>query len=264
MSPKVITLTTDFGLVDPYVAEMKAVILKICPGAIIVDVSHGIQKFNIQMGAFILSSVTHYFPFGTINVAVVDPSVGTKRGSIIIETEQGFFIGPDNGLLVLAAEKQGIKSITQLENQNLMLSHVSNTFHGRDVFAPAAAHLSNDFPLSKFGPKITEIVRPAFTKIEITPNSLTGEILYIDDFGNLITNIQMKDITSFVDDSVEIELGSETLSHMKLSKTYAETEPNRPLALIGSHDYLEIAINQGNAAEKFSLKTGDRITLKRA
>src|SRR4030066_406520 len=128
-----ITLTTDFGLKDSYTAEMKAVILGICPHAVIVDITNEIAKFNVRMGAYVLASATPYFPKGTIHVVVVDPGVGTRRRSLLIQTKQGFFVGPDNGVLLLAAEKQGVTSIHEITNTKLMLPHVSNTFHGRDV-----------------------------------------------------------------------------------------------------------------------------------
>src|SRR5512139_642490 len=136
---KIVTLTTDFGLRDPYVAEMKAVVLGICPTATIVDVTHEIEKFNVRAGAYILASVAPYFPKGTIHVAVVDPEVGTRRQPLLVQTKHAFFIGPDNGLLLLASEKEGIVETRIITNRGLMLPKVSNTFHGRDVFAPAAA-----------------------------------------------------------------------------------------------------------------------------
>jgi S-adenosylmethionine hydrolase len=136
-----ITLTSDFGLKDPYVAEMKGVILTIIPNATLVDITHDIEKFNIRMAAFTLASVAPYFPKGTVHLAVVDPGVGTQRRAILVQTTQGFFVGPDNGILILPAQNQGIEHIYQLTNPKFMLPGVSSTFHGRDVFAPAAAHL---------------------------------------------------------------------------------------------------------------------------
>ena len=135
MTRPIVTLMTDFGLKDPYVAEMKGVILDICPSAEIVDVSHEIEKFNTRMGAYVLASASPYFPKGTINVAVVDPRVGTERRGLCIETARGYFIGPDNGVLVLAARAQGIKHVRVIKNAKFLLPNVSHTFHGRDVFA---------------------------------------------------------------------------------------------------------------------------------
>jgi len=193
-TPKIITLTTDFGLKDPYVAEMKATILCICPNATIVDVTHGIDKFNIRMGAYLLASVSPYLPEGTIHVAVVDPGVGTRRRSILIKTKHSYFIGPDNGLLILAARAQGIINIHKLTNPRFMLPSVSSTFHGRDVFAPAAAHLANGVDTTEFGPEIRDVVKPKFTKVMLRAGELVGEVLHVDIFGNIITNINEREV----------------------------------------------------------------------
>jgi S-adenosyl-L-methionine hydrolase (adenosine-forming) len=260
--PKIISLTTDFGLRDPYVAEMKGAIIGVCPDAAIVDLTHGVEKFNVRTGAFMLASAAPYFPKGTVHIAVVDPYVGTSRRPIIVQTERAFFVGPDNGLLILAAEVQGIKQMRQIETRRLMLAHVSNTFHGRDIFAPVAAHLANGIALEEFGPQITEVVKPEFMKVTRTQGILLGEILHVDDFGNLVTNIHVKEIAEFGPE-IQVEVASYTPQPMKLSTTYAEAKPKEPLALIGSHTYLEIALNQGNAAVKFGAKAGDKIRVMR-
>jgi S-adenosyl-L-methionine hydrolase (adenosine-forming) len=257
---RVVTLTSDFGLKDPYVGEMKGVILGIAPNTVIVDVTHGVEKFNVRMGAFMLASATPYFPTGTIHIAVVDPSVGTSRRPIVVRTEHNFFIGPDNGLLTLAAEAEDIKSIYEITTRRLMLFHVSNTFHGRDVFAPIAAHLANGVPLEEVGRPVTEIVKPDFAKVTHTKEAVTGEVLHIDDFGNIITNIRHRDLTELREATVEAEFSDHKLQ-LKMSKAYAEAKPNEPLALIGSHNYLEIALNKGDAAAKYHTKPGDKVTL---
>ncbi len=258
----IITLTTDFGLVDSYVAEMKAVILTINPHASIVDISHGIEKFNTRMGAFVLASAAPYFPKGTIHMVVVDPSVGTQRRRLIIESEHGYFVGPDNGVLVLAAEAEGIKGIHEITSRRLMLTHVSDTFHGRDIFAPVAAHLAAGVPLEEFGRPITDIIRPEFAKVTHTPDNITGEVLHIDDFGNIITNIRHKDLADFKEALAEAEFSSHKVQ-LRISKAYAEAKPHEALAVIGSHNYLEIALNQGSAAKKYGVKQSDKIILSR-
>jgi len=261
LSAKIVTLTSDFGSRDPYVAEMKAVILSICPDAVIVDVSHEIEKFNIRIGAFMLASAVPYFPKDTVHVAVVDPDVGTERRSILVQTQRGFFVGPDNGLLILAAEKQGIISIHEITNPKLMLSSVSCTFHGRDVFAPAAAHLANEVPPSDFGPEIRDVVKPKFRKVKISKGALIGEVLHVDGFGNVITNVNEKYMTQLHSGAwITAELPNRNL-RLKFGKTYAEAQPKEALALIGSHGYVELAINQGNAAGTFHAKAGDMIKL---
>jgi S-adenosylmethionine hydrolase len=264
VSTKIITLTTDFGLKDPYAAEMKGVILGICPNAAIVDITHEIEKFSIRMGAYVLASAVPYFPKGTIHVAVVDPGVGTRRRPMLIQTQQGFFIGPDNGLLILAAEHQGITGIHEITNPRFMLPRVSSTFHGRDVFAPAAAHLANGVPPTEFGPEIRDAITPEFTKVTLRKDVLVGEVLHMDNFGNIITNIGEKEIAQLcTTDVVNVELPNHKLK-LKLCKAYGEAKPQEPLALIGSHNYLEIAINQGNAAAEFKTKPGDKIKISLA
>jgi len=258
---KIITLTTDFGLKDPYVAEMKAVILGINPKATIVDISHQIEKFNIRMGAYVLAAAAQYFPKGTIHVAVIDPGVGTERRPIIIETNNGCFVGPDNGVLVLAAEKQGIRHVYEITNEKLMRSKISCTFHGRDIFAPAAAHLADGKLPKEFGPEIYNMLTTEFAKIIKKRDKLIGEVIHIDDFGNIITNFGEKELKLMkVRDIVNVELKNLKMK-LKVCKTYAEVAPQKPLAIIGSHDFLEISVNQGNAADTFKIKTGDKITL---
>jgi S-adenosylmethionine hydrolase len=260
MPVRIISLTSDFGLKDPYVAEMKATILGICPSAMLIDITHEVEKFNIREGAYALASVAPYFPAGTIHLAVVDPGVGTKRRSLIVQTKSGFFLGPDNGLLVLAAEAQEIERMYEITSRRLMLTHVSNTFHGRDIFAPAAAHLANGVPSEEFGPEVTEVVKPEFTIVKRDKSRVTGEVLHVDGFGNIITNIHEKDLHEFRQSILEVELPNYKLE-MKLRAAYAEAKPQEYLALIGSHNYLEIAVNQGNAAMKLQVEAGDKIIL---
>ncbi len=256
-----ITLTSDFGLKDPYVAEMKGVILSLNSKATIVDITHDIEKFNIQMASFILTSAVPYFPQGTVHLAVVDPEVGTIRRAILIESEKSFFVGPDNGILMLAAKSQGIKHVYQLTNPKFMNPKVSDTFHGRDIFAPVAAHLDSGVQPSAFGPEIKDLVQPEFTQIKKKANCVYGEILHVDSFGNIITNITSKDLDKNIAEMVSVELLEVTLK-LPFSKTYAQAKNKQPIAIIGSHGFLEIAINQGNAAEKFHVKAGDRILVR--
>lgn len=261
MPSQIITLTTDFGLRDPYVAEIKAVILNISSKAKIVDITHQIEKFNIRIGAYTLAAACPYFPKGTIHVAVIDPGVGTKRKAILIQAKQGYFIGPDNGVLALAAKSQGVRHIYRIENPKFMLPKISYTFHGRDVFAPAAAYLANGISPSEFGTEIRKIVMPAFAKVTKRKNTMTGEVIHIDDFGNVITNLREKDLESMdVKRMVNLKLKNIRLK-LKLCKVYEEVEAQKPLAIIGSHNFLEISINQGNAAEKFQTRVGDIVTL---
>jgi S-adenosylmethionine hydrolase len=264
MVDPIITLTTDFGLADPYVAEMKAVILGINPNAKIVDISHQVEKFNIKMGAYILAAAAPYFPRDAIHVAVIDPGVGAKRKPILIETENSFLVGPDNGLLALAAEKQGIRHVYEIANPRYMLPKVSTTFHGRDIFAPAAAYLSKGVSPSEFGREIHRIVKPRFAKIFRKGSMLIGEIIHVDSFGNIITNFTADHLESIsVKGGVKVKIGEATL-RLRLCKAYAKVETKKPLAIICSHDFLEISVNQGNAAEAFKAKVGDKVILYRS
>jgi S-adenosylmethionine hydrolase len=251
-----ITLTSDFGLKDPYVAEMKGVILTIIPNATLVDITHDIEKFNIRMAAFTLASVAPYFPKGTVHLAVVDPGVGTQRRAILVQTTQGFFVGPDNGILILPAQNQGIEHIYQLTNPKFMLPGVSSTFHGRDVFAPAAAHLDKGVEPSEFGPEISDAITPKFASVKRENGCLIGEVLHVDGFGNVITNIREKEMVNSKVVNVKLPIVSLKLAFVK---TYAQAKLNEPIALIGSHGFLEIALNQGSAAEKLKVKAGDSV-----
>ncbi|MCW4018399.1 MAG: S-adenosyl-l-methionine hydroxide adenosyltransferase family protein [Candidatus Bathyarchaeota archaeon] len=265
MSAKIVTLTTDFGLKDPYVAEMKAAILSVCPTAKIVDVTHEIEKFSIPTGAFMLASAAPYFPKGTVHVAVVDPGVGSSRRPIVMQTESGFFVGPDNGLMVLAAEAAGVKQVREIRSRRFMLPHVSGTFHGRDIFAPVAAHLTNGAPIEEFGPPTSDFVKPSFAQVSKNVDTILGEVLHVDDFGNIITNMHAKDVEAFSGDIIQIELTKSPLSQVtKFSRAYADAKSQEPLALIGSHGYLEIAVNQGSAAATYSAKAGDQVKLSKA
>ena len=264
MTSHIITLTTDFGLKDAYVAEMKAVILGICANATIVDITHKIEKFNIRMGAYILASASPYFSKDTIHLAVVDPGVGTQRQPILIQTKHSYFIGPNNGVLVLAAKSQGIEHSYEITNQKLVLPKISSTFHGRDIFAPTAAHLANGTSPEEFGPEIHDIVMPKFAKTIKRKGMLIGEVMHVDGFGNIITNFGKKEVEMMkIRHTVNTKLKSDWLK-LKFCKTYAEVKPQEPLALIGSHNFLEISINQGNAADNFKIKSGDKVTLYRS
>ena len=253
-----ITLTTDFGLKDPYVAEMKGAILTINPNANIVDVSHGVDKFNVRMGAFMLASAAPYFPKGTIHLAVVDPGVGTERRAILVQTKQGFFVGPDNGVLMLAAQAQGIEHVYELANPKFMLPQVSCTFHGRDIFAPAAAYLDKGVDPKEFGPEITDAVTPKFAAVERKDGSLFGEVLHVDGFGNVITNIAQNEVSTAK--AVKVNLHHISLQ-LTITQTYGQAKPQEPVALIGSHGFLELALNQGSFAEKYRVRAGDRIEI---
>ena len=262
MTSRITTLLTDFGLRDPYVAEMKGVILNICPSVNIVDISHEIEKFNVRMGSYVLASSSPFFPKGTINVAVVDPGVGTERRGLCVETERGFFVGPDNGLLALAVRADRVKHIYVIENTEFLLPSVSSTFHGRDVFAPVAAHLAKGTAPSDLGPETRNMIIPTFAKVTKDGGKISGEVMNVDGFGNVITNISEKDLESFgVTEELSVEVGSKEM-RLRFCKAYCNIEVGRPLALVGSHGFLEISVNQGDASRVFGLKDADKITIR--
>ena len=260
----IITLTTDFGLKDPYVAEMKAVILSICPNATIVDISHEIEKFNIPMGAYVLASATPFFPEETIHVAVVDPGVGTRRDPILVRTNRDCFVGPDNGILSLVARNTDEMKIYRITNRELMLKEISNTFHGRDIFAPAAAHLANGTSPREFGSRLSKVTELSFAKITKKKNMLRGLVIHVDDFGNIISNVEKKELEPLeFGQMIDLKL-NKTRVRLRLCRTYAEVEHGKPLATIGSGNLLEVCTNKGNASETFGVKMGDKITLYRS
>ncbi|MFH1051562.1 MAG: SAM-dependent chlorinase/fluorinase [bacterium] len=241
-----IVLLTDFGLSDSYVGQMKGVIASLNPNANVIDLTHDIQPQNIKHGAFILVSSCTYFPKGTIFVCVIDPGVGSKRKAIAVQTENYYFIAPDNGLLTFALEKQEILQVIELDNQEYHFADKSNTFHGRDVFAPVAAHLSLGIETEKLGSEIdiNDIIKLKPLKLKKKKKKIVGEIIYADKFGNLITSIHKSDIQEIEEDIV-IQFGKEKIRD--ISKTYSDVKKGKLLAYIGSSGYLEIGVRGGNA-----------------
>lgn len=263
---KLVTLTTDFGLRDPYVAEMKAVMLGINPDLRIVDISHQIDRFDVRMGSFVLASAAKFFPPGTIHVGVVDPGVGTPRRPILIETRRGYYVGPDNGLLTLAARRDELVRTYHITNPKLMLPQISHTFHGRDIFAPAAAYLSRGVLPFEFGEQISDLASPTFAEPELLRGKVVGEILHVDNFGNLTTNIPPSALdwlgvqTSAL---LRVRVGA-VRRKLVVASAYAEIPRRRALLIEGSVGLLEISVNQGNAARLFRGKTGSKIEISRA
>ncbi len=173
-----------------------------------------------------------------------------------METQRGFLVGPDNGSLFLAAKNQGIECIHEITNSKFMLPHVSSTFHGRDIFAPAATYLDLGINPSEFGPEVSNVTEPTFSTVKKTKDAIVGEVLHVDGFGNVITNIPQKEVAQAKVVNVKLPKG---LLKLALGKTYAAAAPKEAIALIGSHGFLEIALNQGNAAKKLHVKAGDTV-----
>lgn len=264
ISKPIITLTTDFGLKDHYVASMKGIILQLCPTAQIIDISHLITKYNVKEAAYVLSQTSTYFPKGTIHVAIVDPEVGTQRRRLAIMSRNSYFIGPDNGILIPAASNEEILQIVEVTNREKMLKPLSSTFEARDIFAPIAAHLANGIKLTDLGPELKKTKRLSWGAFNVTSTQAQGLILHIDDFGNIITNIPNSSIESWQKGLyLKINVGLRTKIGI-LSKSYANASKGKPLVITGSGGFIEIAVNKGSAAILFEAQTNSRIKLETA
>jgi len=258
----IITLLTDFGLKDPYVASMKGVILSINPQCTLVDITHQVHSHDIKEGAFILTQTCSTFPKGTIHLAVVDPGVGSPRKPILLVTKKYLFVGPDNGLLTLPLRKETVKQAILLTNQKFFPSEVSSTFHGRDIFAPVAAYLSLGVKPEAFGPSIKLWRKIAFPDPFLRQEELVGEIVHVDAFGNLVSNIERKSLVRFSGGRpFVIKVGKRTMKGLK--KGYWEGRKEEPIVLIGSGGFLEISVREGNAQKSLRVKKGARIAVQR-
>jgi len=263
MAP-IITLTTDMGQSDAYVAAMKGVILSINPDARLVDICHTIRPRDIAQAAFILAQSAPYFPAGTVHLAVVDPGVGTERRGIILKTKEAVYVAPDNGILSyvagnLAEDKlpPGVEAVV-LSKAELWRKDISATFHGRDIFAPVAAQISLGRTIADFGEWTDRInVLPRARPEKSASGTITGEILHIDVFGNLITNLRKNDIGGDKN-KIIVEVGGRKIPG--LQRTYGDAAGL--IALLGSSGYLEIAESNGNAAKILGAKVGDRVNIK--
>jgi len=260
MKNPVITLLTDFGTKDHYVASMKGVILKINPQCHLIDISHQLKPHDIREGAFILANAYSFFPKGTIHLAVVDPGVGGARKPLLLVTQNYRFVGPDNGLFTMIAQKERVKQTIVLDKQKYHLSKVSTTFHGRDIFAPIAAHLSLGTKPSALGHKIDSVSRLGFEGPFIKEGKLLGEILHVDIFGNLVTNIGEGRLFRFTrGHPFIIRAGGKTIRGLK--RGYWEGKKKEPIALLGSGGFLEISVREENAQEALKVKRGDPIEI---
>jgi S-adenosylmethionine hydrolase len=254
MRKPILTLTTDFGLSDHYVGAMKGVILSICPGAQIVDISHEVAPFETAEGAFTVFQAYRCFPKKTTHVVVVDPGVGSARRPILVEAGGHCFVAPDNGVLsmIYAQEKHKVRLIS---NEQYFRKPVSRTFHGRDIFAPVAAHLAAGVPPSRLGKVIGDYLRPEFEKPRPSgKRSWAGRILKIDRFGNLITNFHEREFGGLEQKGFILAIGMAEI--VRMARTYAEAKPGELFVIAGSSGYLEVSLNQGSAAKQVGCQTG--------
>lgn len=251
---------TDFGLTDTFVGQMKGVILSRAPSVQIIDLTHAITAQNIVQGAFLLGKSAQFFPEGTIFVAVVDPGVGTSRKAIAVECGGKTFLAPDNGLLTAFFQAGEITRCVTLTNERYLLPTRSSTFHGRDVFSPAAASLASGVALEMLGKEIdpaecTKIALPT-CQTKDKGRSWKGTIIYTDHFGNLVTSLD----SELLDRSRKWIVSTESCKELPLSLTYGDALDQQPLAYTGSNGMIEIAIRNGNAAQALRLKEGDQVS----
>jgi len=254
----IVSLLTDFGLMDPFVAEMKGVILSICPDANIIDISHLVEKFDVRMGAFLLAAATPYLPRGTVHVAVVDPGVGSERRAIVIETSKSLFVGPDNGLTIPAATIEGILHVYHLTNRSLMRNEISSTFHGRDVFALAAAHLACGRGPRECGSEITDYLKPQFAQTTLKGRTAICEVFHVDSFGNVITNLPQAELSRLslkLGAKIPLAVGGRRVT-ARLVRTYSDLGRGEMGILTGSHGFLELACREGSAAKRIRVRRG--------
>ena len=257
----IITLLSDFGLSDAYVGTMKGVILSINPDAAIVDLTHEVQAQAVEQAAYLLSTAYRYFPAGTIHVAVVDPGVGTKRRSIAARAGRWTFVAPDNGLLSHVIRRENEVQVFEIMETGYVLPEISRTFHGRDVFAPAAAHLSLGVPISDLGPAVTDpVLLPP--PPQPTGDAYTGKVIHIDRFGNCVTDIEEEQFRRWATGGVTIEAEGRRIRGPVA--TYDEAAPGEAAALFGSAGRLEIAVSMGSAASALGLTLGSRVSARRS
>lgn len=256
-----IALITDFGLQDSYVGVMKGVIAGLSPAAQFIDLTHSIPPQDCYATRFTLLSAYSYLPPGTVYLVVVDPGVGTSRRAVAVQTSHGFLVGPDNGVLSGVLESEPILKAVELTNADYWrVPQPSATFHGRDIFAPAAAHLANGVPIDRLGPAVNP---QSLSKLPLrlptaTGTGWQGAVQYIDRFGNAATTIPASAVAS---DRWAVTIGETTLPGLR---TYGEVCPGEGLALVGSHGFVEIAVNQGSAQQCFGLAVGDRVFVTHA
>ncbi|MCJ8278765.1 MAG: SAM-dependent chlorinase/fluorinase [Rivularia sp. ALOHA_DT_140] len=251
-----ITLLSDFGISDEYVAVIKGAIAKVNPISRVVDITHQIPPQNIAAARFCLMNAYPYFPQGTVHVAVVDPGVGGERRAIAVELTQGFLVAPDNGLLSgVLSQNYAIAAVELTNSEYWLTSQVSNTFHGRDIFAPVGAHLANGVSLRKLGQEVNldSLIKLDLPECQKMDDSIAGCIQYIDHFGNLVTNIPQSDVEG---NNWSVEIRGNII---QAQETYSDVKVGEMIALIGSHGWVEIAVNSGNARLELDVEIGSQI-----
>lgn len=255
----IVTLTTDFGESDHFVGVMKGVVLSLAPRATLVDISHQITPYAMTEGAFVVSEAYRYFPKRTIHVVVVDPGVGTSRRPILVQAAGQYFVGPDNGVLAMVYLNERAR-VRELTNKKYFLKNISQTFHGRDVFAPVAGHLASGVKPAVFGKVIEDYLRPThLNPVRVGKRQWTGAVVKVDRFGNLITNLRPDSVPEILTRAFTLVAGVTPIE--RLVNTYAEGAYGQPVLVVGSSGHLEIVVNQGNAAKLLGCIAGTPIEL---
>jgi len=257
---RIITLTTDFGDESGYAGVMKGVILTVNPDCQIIDITHRVSQQDVEEAAFLLNNSFSYFPEHSIHVVVVDPGVGSERKPILVETDKYWFVGPDNGVFSFMFLMEGFKKVWGITNKSYFLPEVSSTFHGRDIFAPVAAHLSLGVSAEELGKELKGFVMLKDLEPKVEAGVIKARVVYADHFGNLISNIS-KDLFSrlVADKSFNISVGGEMIQ--KLSLSYADVRDGEVLALFGSSQWLEISVKNGNCQKELDIKKGAEINI---
>jgi len=261
VAPGILTLTTDFGTGGPYVAALKGVVLGLAPGTQLVDVSHAIAPQDVAEGAFVLAGIVPYFPSGTVHLAVVDPGVGTDRRLIAALVDGHWFVVPDNGLIGGVLRGRDPSGAWEIRNPALRRPSVSPTFHGRDILAPAAAHLLRGGEPGELGPALEDLVLPSSMEPAEDADGLTGEVVFIDSFGNLITNIPRDRLGTVAPSGWSVEVEEAGIDG--LIQTYAERRAGELVALIGSSDRVEVAVVNGDASRRLAAGRGTPVRVRR-
>jgi len=257
-----ITLTTDFGLQDPFVGQMKGAILRYNLKARIVDLTHAIEPHNILAGAVTIRAGYHSFPKGSVHLVVVDPGVGSQRKIIAMEADSHLFIAPDNGSLTFIMRDREVQAVHRVENRALFPSEISATFHGRDIMAPVAAALASGMPLAQVGPKtsVGKCVQLDLPVTEFDEHGIIGRVIHVDRFGNIRTTITSSTLAKYQPSSFAgIFIGRHSIH--AISSTYSDVAPGELLAVIDSAGHLEIAVNRGNAAQRTGCRIGDPVNV---
>ncbi len=253
---RILAWLTDFGSSDGYVAAMKATALSICPEVTLVDISHEISPGDIEQAGFVLSQCCEFFPHQTIFICVVDPGVGSAREILLVETGRHIYIAPDNGLLKYVFQHEAAAVVSRLDPSAVSQRPISATFHGRDIMAPAAGLLAQGTPAAAISQPFAGYVRGPDVAATRQGTAIHGNVIHIDRFGNCISNIPGAWLTAGAE---AVRFGA--MSEQALRRFYGEVPPGEPICLIGSHGYLELAVRDGQAAERYGIRRGDPVTV---